>query len=94
MYCSYLTTAFAPTSKFNIASLVTQTQSEHIPCVSVCIVIDTMLNFDGDINANVKCEQAFADHNLIPPINQAKFDGIQSVIQSVIIFDKSFAITH
>ena len=25
----------------------------------ICIAIDTMLNFDGDANINVKCEHAF-----------------------------------
>ena len=30
--------------------------SESIFCVNVCIAIDTMLNFDGDANADLKCE--------------------------------------
>ena len=34
-------------------------RSELILCNNVCVAIDTMLNFDGDVNANDKCEQAF-----------------------------------
>ena len=29
-----------------------------IPCINVCTDIDTILNCDGDANADVKCEQA------------------------------------
>ena len=29
-----------------------------ILCVCVCVSIDTMLNFDGDVDANVKCEHS------------------------------------
>ena len=58
--------AFVSTSpsKFNITSMVMQTQtqngSELILWVSICVAIDTMLNFDGDVDGNtdVKCEQS------------------------------------
>ena len=33
--------------------------SESFLCINVYIVIDTMLSFDVDTNADVKCEQAF-----------------------------------
>ena len=29
-----------------------------ILCVNICVAIDTMLNFDGDANGDIKCEQA------------------------------------
>ena len=57
---------FASTSlsQFNIVSIVTQTQiqtqngSEPNLCITLCIAIDTKLNFDSDVdtNTNVKCE--------------------------------------
>ena len=63
--CSHLMSVFAfastSLSKFNIALVMAQTQtqngSEPILSVSICFAIDTMLNFDGDANADVKCEQ-------------------------------------
>ena len=33
--------------------------TEPILYVNICIAIDTMLNFDGDTNTDVKCEKAF-----------------------------------
>ena len=35
----------------------TEMGSESILCVNVCIAIDTVLNFDGDANTDVNCEQ-------------------------------------
>ena len=54
--CSHLTFAFASTSpsKFNIASMETQTQTYRMglnPFLTFCI--------DVDANANVKCEHTF-----------------------------------
>ena len=37
--------------------------SETILCFNICIAIDTMLNFDSDVNSNVKCEQALVISN-------------------------------
>ena len=31
---------------------------EPIPRMNVCVVINTMLNFDGDAKVNVKCKQS------------------------------------
>ena len=40
-----------------------------ILCIKVCITIDTMLNFDGGANADVKCEQAFNYGLLLTVLN-------------------------
>ena len=32
---------------------------EPILCINACIAIDTILNFDGDADTYVRCEQAF-----------------------------------
>ena len=40
------------------------TENEFRPnlCVCICVTIDTMLNFDGEIDANadIKCEQSIS----------------------------------
>ena len=56
----YELTSMSP-SKFSIASIVKQMQMQRLGLnpfsASVfCIAIDEMLNFDGDTNANVRCE--------------------------------------
>ena len=60
--CSHLTSAFAstPPSKFNIASMVTQTQRMGLNPLSASTfrLLFIMLSFDGDANTDVKCEQA------------------------------------
>ena len=38
----------------------TQIGSELILCINVCLAIDTMLNFNDDEKANVKCEQVLS----------------------------------
>ena len=40
---------------------VKRQESVQTHCFSVCVSIDAMLNFDGDVdaNANVKCEHSF-----------------------------------
>ena len=49
--CSHLTFAFA--SKFNIASMETQTQTQRMGLSPfLTFYIDAMLNFDGDVDAN------------------------------------------
>ena len=40
------------------ASTDTEKESEPVLCVIICISIYTMLNFDGEANADKKCEQA------------------------------------
>ena len=59
--CSHSTSAFVSTSssKFNITSMVTQMQTQRMslkPFSVLMFAIDTMLNFDGDANADVKRE--------------------------------------
>ena len=39
---------------------MTENGSEPILCINVCIAIDSMLYFDGDAYADVKCEQALS----------------------------------
>ena len=65
--CSHLMYSFASPSKFNILSIAMQTLMQRILCrlilcIRVCITIDAMLNFDGDINVDantdIKCEQS------------------------------------
>ena len=68
MLCSHLTYESKLPSKFNIASMVTQTQktengSEPFLCVNICVAIETMLNFDGGTNADAMCEQALIHTN-------------------------------
>ena len=58
MRCSYLTPMSTSPSKFSIANTNTENRSELILCANVCVAIDAMLNFGGDINAVIKCEQA------------------------------------
>ena len=62
--CSHLTFAFAfalmSPSKFNIASMETQTQMHRMglnPFLTFYIV--AMLNVDANANANIKCEETF-----------------------------------
>ena len=50
--------------KFNIcingdANAGAEIGSEPILCVNVYVATDTMLNFYGDANVDVKCKQAF-----------------------------------
>ena len=54
-----MTSTLASTSKLNIGDANAENGSELILYVNICTAIDTMLNFDGETNADVKCEQAF-----------------------------------
>ena len=60
MLCSHLMSAFVSTATSHRQSSNAKNGSEAIVYVSVCIAIDTMLNFEGDANADVKCEQALS----------------------------------
>ena len=33
--------------------------------INICVAIDTILNFDGDANADVKCEQALTTTSVL-----------------------------
>ena len=65
--CSHLKFAFVfvSTSPSNA-----QNGFRPILCICVCVSIDTMLNLDGDVDANVKCEHSLtlqdSDPGLIP----------------------------
>ena len=39
------------------------TEAIHQHFINVCVAIDRMLNCDGEVNANVKCEQALKHDN-------------------------------
>ena len=41
-----------------ISEKKTQSGFRPIRCICVCVSIDTMLNFDGDVDADVKCEHS------------------------------------
>ena len=67
MLCLHFKSAFASMStslsKFNILSMVTQTQTHRkglnlFSAFAFGAAIDKMLNFDGDATADDKCEQA------------------------------------
>ena len=57
---------FASPSKFNIVSIatqmLTQRMSDPFSVFAFCITIDAMLNFDGDVDADVKSEQSTTIH--------------------------------
>ena len=56
---SHVMSTFTSPSKLNIVSIATQILMLRIS-LCLCVTIDAILNFDGDVDANadVKCEQS------------------------------------